>query len=231
MNEHQLRTRMELLGAGAATADWADARKRAERLLRRRTRLAVAAVAAAAVVAVPAIGLATGEIDFWSAEPAHPRVVLLFESMDRHRPAGAEPYEIRDARKILTRTFPDGLLTKGTWTLTVGLRKDGGFCTFIEGPRGGGAQCAGGGRRGALEVMRSGVDDLSDGIVYGAVRHREAAYVEIVFRGGRFKRTELTWVSKPIDAAFFMEQLPVSGQLGTVVVRDADGARLLSSQH
>ena len=230
MNEQALRTQLEELGAGPATADWTDARGRAERLLRRRTRLTLAAVAAAALlVAVPAVGLATGEIDWWSAEPAPPRVMLMFESMNRHRPPGASSYEVQDARKVITRTFPEGLLTKGRWTLAIGLRADGEFCTFIEGPRGGGAQCAGG-RRGVLSTGGAAVDKLSDGVLYGIVDHPDAGYAEIVFRGGRVKRAELTWVSKPIGAAFFMEQVPVWGQLGTVVVREADGTRLASSQ-
>lgn len=228
MNEHQLRVRMEALGAGPATADWADARGRAVRLRRRRTKLLVAVAAAASVVAVPAFALATGELDFWSAERAAPRVELVFREMDRHRPADVPAFDIREARKVLTRTFPSGLLTEGRWTLSVGLRQDGEFCTFIQGPRGGGGGCSE--RHGELSVSGSMVDKLSDGVVYGSVDHPEAAYVEIVFRGDRVKRAELTWVSEPIGAAFFMEQVPVWGQLGTVVVRDADGARLVSSQ-
>lgn len=231
MTEHQLRIRLEALGAGPATADWGDAHSRAARQSRRRTKLALAVAAAALLLVIPAIAVATGEIDFWTAEPANPRVVVAFESMDRHRPPGVPSFEFRDARKILTRTFTTGLLTKGTWTLTVALRRDGDFCTFLSGPMGGGAQCSGGGRRGVLEVSGSLVDELSEGIVYGAVRHPDAAYVELVFRGGRHKRTELTWVSEPIDSGFFMEQVPVWGRLGTVVVRDADGTRLASHQY
>jgi hypothetical protein len=229
VNEQQFRVRLEALGAGPPTPDWAGVRRRVERLRRRRTRLAVALAATALLVAVPAIAVATGEIDFWSAEPAGPRAELIFREMDRRRPPGAAPMGITDARKILTRTFRSGLLTRGTWTLTVGLRKDGGFCTFLEGPRGGGAQCASA-PPGGLSLSGGSVDKLNDAVAYGAVDHPDAAYVELRFRGGRVKRTELTWVSQPIGAAFFMEQVPVWGKLRYVVVRDADGNRLASSK-
>jgi hypothetical protein len=231
VNEQTLRLRLEYLGAGPPTADWSDVSARSVRLRRRRTTLMVAAAAAALVVAVPAVAVATGELDFWSAEPANPHVQLAFEELARHAPAGAERFGIRDSRKILTRTFADGLLTKGTWTLSIGLRTDGDFCTFIEGPRGGGGGCSGGGRRGVLSTSAVGVDKLNDGILAGVVDHPDAGYVEIVYRGGRVQRAELTWVGDPIGTAFFMEQIPVWGDLGTVVVREADGTRIASSQY
>jgi hypothetical protein len=231
MTEQQLRLRLETLGAGPATSDWTDVSARAGRLRRRRTMLTVAAAAAALVVAVPTVALATGEIDWWSAEPANPRVELAFELLARHAPAGADRFGIRDSRKILTRTFAQGLLTKGTWTLSIGLRTDGDFCTFIDGPRGGAGGCSGGGRRGVLETSGAGADKLSDGVLAGVVDHPDAGYVEVVYRGGRVQRAELTWVGDPIGTAFFMEQIPVWGDLGTVVVREADGTRIASSQY
>jgi hypothetical protein len=226
VNEHQLRLRLEALGAGPATADWAEARGRAERLFRRRTRRVVAFAAAAAILVVgPALALATDAIDFWSAEPAHPRVVLLFEALEAGYPAHLpEPaLDERKARRILTREFE-----WGTWTLSVGPRKNGGFCSYVGWRGGGGGDCTDPGV--PLSVSVDSIDNVSSARVFGSVSHPDGAYVEIVLRGGRVKRAELTWVSEPIDAAFFLEEIPRRGQLGTVVLREADGTRLASRQ-
>jgi hypothetical protein len=228
VKEQQLRLRLEALGAGPSSADWADSRGRAERLRRRRTTLVVGLAAAAILVAVPALALATGTVDFWSAEPAESYVVHAFDAMDRYTPDGYPRSDGRDARKVLTRTFSDDLLTDGTWTLSVGPRKTGGFCFFVSGPRGGGAGCTN--ANVPLSVGAFYVDRLSPAVIHGSVTNPEAAYVEIVLRGGRSKRTELVWVSEPIDAAFFMDRIAKYGELGTVVLRSADGAKLASRQ-
>ena len=113
MTEHQLRIRLEALGAGPATADWGDAHSRAARQSRRRTKLALAVAATALLLVIPAIAVATGEIDFWTAEPANPRVVVAFESMDRHRPLASRRSRFATRERSSLARSPPGCSPRG----------------------------------------------------------------------------------------------------------------------
>jgi hypothetical protein len=225
VNEQVLRTRMELLGAGPSTADWKDVRGRTAGLLRRRTRLVLAlAVAGAILVAAPAFAFVAERIDFWKAEPASPRVRLIFDRLEKGPPhhLPRPGVDAREARKILSREFP-GATPGGTWTVWVSPSKNGGFCSFLENELGGGAGCTG--PDVPLSVSGNLVDELSPGVLSGSVADEDGAYVEVVRRNG-VARVELTWVSEPIDAAFFLAYVPVYGDLRAVILRDAEGEEI-----
>jgi hypothetical protein len=220
MSEQQLRLRLEALGAGPATADWADARDRAARLLRRRTRLVLALAAVTGIlVAAPAFALATGVIDFSKAEPAPEETKLLFGELNTGAPAGMAPgVDAKETRAVLRRE-----LFGRTHTLWVAPTKDGGYCTFLLGPQGGG----GGGcdRARELELSPGGIQPQGGGsiAVVGSVLHPDATHVDVLHKDGSTTRLDLVWVSPPIDAGFFVAEIPYKRNAVGFIARDADG--------
>jgi hypothetical protein len=221
MSDEYLRTRLEALAAGPATDDWTDALRRAGKLRKRRTRTIALAAAAAVLIAVPAVAVAVDAIDFWSAEPAPERVKIAFDSLEKGPPVHLPRpgVEAREARKIMAREF-----SGGTWTLYVGPTKSGGFCTFVAGGGGGGAGCTKQGE--SLSVSGDFVDELSPGVVSGSTANEDAEYVEVVLDRGAPMRSELVWVSDPIDAGFFMAEVAEWGRIRAVVLRSAAGSEL-----
>src|SRR5687767_9507536 len=104
-------------------------------MLTRRTRRLIGVAAVAAVLlAAPALALATGVIDFPSAEPAPRSFKRLFAELNTGAPAGMTPgVDASEARAVLRRE-----LFGEQHTLWVAPRRGGGFCAFLLGPRGGG---------------------------------------------------------------------------------------------
>jgi hypothetical protein len=219
--------------------DWQDVVRRAGGR-RRRRRLAVATVLAAVVAlgAPTALALRGSVVDFFQSEPASNQLVLDFARMDVGAPPGLENHvNYAETRKIFERKLANGTRL----TLWVAPNGRGGYCTALVGPHNrGGFGCLwekrppispGIGVRGSISpegVIRGGPV-----LVSGSVGHDQAETIELHYRDGDVDRQTLTWVSSPIDAGFFLFEVPQrhwgkDHQFDRLVLRDADGRALYS---
>lgn len=221
MRDEYLRDRLDHLGAGPDTADWNDALRRANDLRRRRRRrtLTLALLTIAVVVTTPAFAAAFGEIDFWSRESAPQVAKLQFAELNTGAPEGMTPrVDASEARSVLTRT-----LHSGKHTLWVAPTVAGGFCYTLSDV---GGTCAPPPPRNAIGVFLSRADEESPFVLSGAVFELTASEVEIVLDNGSSVATPLTVVGAPIDAGFFVIQLPNGSRASALVARSADGAQV-----
>jgi hypothetical protein len=207
------------LGALAPTdddSDWLDVRRRARRRGRTPIVLAAAAVAAALAVA-PAFGLHRIVLDFFSGDPAPPRIQLDFERMGIGAPRGMAPGIIPGE----TRRVPvvgDGARHQ----LWVAPTQEGGFCFLWENQV---AACHAEREGGPLSVGWRGNQWMER--VYGEVISATGDQVELRYADGKVSAAPITWVSEPIDAGFFYAEVPERHQqpetrLVEVVLLDGD---------
>ena len=169
-------------------------------------------------------------LDFGQAEKAPPesRVVKNFAVLDQGAPPGMATDVIpNETRKVATF---------GEETLWVAPTKQGGFCTDL----GGGGGCD---RLGTVPlnvswaIERSGANPLSEKSfgelpvvdqLNGYVNARWADALEVRFEDGDVIKPDVVWVSKPIEAGFFVQRIPVTHRqaghlISAVVALDRDG--------
>lgn len=174
-------------------------------------------------------------VDFGHAEKAPPesRVVKDFAVLDQGAPPGMATDVIpNETRKVATF---------GNETLWVAPTRQGGFCTDLGGSGG----CD---HLGTVPlnvgwaIERSGTSPLSEkrfgdlavvDQVSGDVNVRWADSLEIRFEDGDVIKPQVIWVSKPIEAGFFVQPIPAahreSGHLiSAVVALDRDGKPVAS---
>jgi hypothetical protein len=72
--------------------------------------------------------------------------------------------------------------------------------------------------------MRPG--DQTPFAAYGSVAAPGATHVDVIHKDGSSTRTELVWVSPPIDAAFYVLEVPAERGIRGFVVRDSEGKEL-----
>jgi hypothetical protein len=235
--DHVLSARLGELLVSTGEPDWADVRRRAHKHGRRRVtvRLAVAVGAAllAVLAATPALGLRGHIVQlFGSGEPAPAKVETSFAQMDVAAPPGMAPGVIAGETREVAR-WP--LSTGKTSILWVAPTQAGGFCMEWSDAGGGcdrdrkldfapGMAIPG-------EVAPPGEAQKPPVLVTGDTLLHDAASVEIQFEDGDDARVPLVWVSPPIDAGFFLYELPVShlevGHLPTaLVLQDTNGHEL-----
>jgi len=222
--------------------EWGEIRKRVERRGRRRRIAVIGALAlAAALVAPTALALRGAVVDFFTAEPGSDRVVLSFAQMDVGAPPGMAPNVIQEqTRKVFERRLNNGRVI-GLW---VAPTREGGFCTHLD--LGGGgclprvveehervAFAPGVSIRGPIE--RDGTIRGGPVLISGSVSLGDADAVELRYEDGGFDRQALTWVSEPIDAAFFVFDVEPSRwngdrQPNAVAALDGDGDELRVEQ-
>jgi hypothetical protein len=202
-------------------------------LSRRRLGLLLAAVVVLFLLVVGvafSFGLGLPVLDFGQAEkaPADSRVVKNFSVLDQGAPPGMATDVIPNETKKVA--------TFGKEALWVAPTRQGGFCT----DRGGGGGCD---RLGTVPlnvswgIERSGPGPDSErsfgGLpvvdsVEGYVNARWADALEIRFEDGDVIRPRVVWVSKPIEAGFFVQMIPQPHRLpghliSAVVALDRDG--------
>lgn len=234
---------------GVAT-DWEDVLRRAgtdgsrHRLrplpLRRewppRRRTAVIAIAAALVIAIaaPAFGLHQVVIDWVEAEPAPERVQIRFDQLGVAAPLGMDPEVIPgSARKVIQRRIGGRLRT-----LWVAPTRKGGFCAEWTGLFSGcvanpGRLVARPARPGDLNAALLGVTWWPDehGVLQQLGGHLHARATErltVEFADGESAQIDVVWVSPPIDAGFYVYEVPqehrrIGHQVTAIVATDAEG--------
>jgi hypothetical protein len=174
-------------------------------------------------------------LDFGQAEKAPPesRVVKNFAVLDQGAPPGMATDVIpNETRKVAT--FGDA-------TLWVAPTKQGGFCFDLGGE--GGCDRLGTVPLGvSWATERSGPTPGSDrsfgGLpvvdqVSGHVNSRWAYALEIRFEDGDVIKPHVIWVSKPIEAGFFVQQIPLAHRrpghlVSAVVALDRNGELVAS---
>jgi hypothetical protein len=232
MNEHRdpLRERFHALARGTDDSDWADVEQRAGRRNARPWVLAAAAtVGLLALLAVPAIGLGLGGgLPFFQGKRAPERVVEFFGNFHRGFPSGMDPGVIENqTRQVLDVKVAGGVRA----VLWVAPTHGQGFCQLLEF-----AATSGGGCVVHPIGFNPGIwyaDSMSPpaALVNGTTDVPDARRVEVEFADGATAKVPLVWVSRPIDAAFFVYGIPRAhwypGHTATaIVVRDADGHEL-----
>jgi hypothetical protein len=204
-----------------AIAD-AIAQTRAEPVRRKRGHRTVVLLAAAAAVVVPALAFTNvipGVSDWFSSPKAPQQAVVSFESLEQGAPAGMDPRVLAsEARTLLEVRLADGTSAR----LFVAPTHEGGFCLEIEG--------FGGGCNAAREIpfdagFAAKRFPQGPAIVYGSSLIDRAVEAEIRPAAGSARRVALTRVSSPIDAAFFVGDLPEPANTFPIHVSllDADG--------
>jgi hypothetical protein len=197
--------RSETRSVRSATLTWR------RRLHRPRLALAgLVVVLLAVLAATPALGLRGRVVHLFAAgTPAPAPVVRSFAEMERTAPAGMAPGVIADQTREVTR-FP--LANGQTVVLSVAPTHAGGFCFDYSGAGGG---CD---RDRQLQFANGlsipGRVTLEDGAIPGefllngqTLIHKGTVAI-VQFEDGDSARVPLVWVSPPIDAGFFLYEVP-----------------------
>lgn len=223
------------LEASAGEPDWSEVRRRARRIVVRRLAVRVGVGTAVALVAAllvtPAFGL-RGQLAhlFASGAPAPAPVVHGFAEMDTYAPPGMATGVIApEARSVMEVHLSTGK----TETLWVAPTRTGGFCLGLGGP--------GGCDRDRVLRFSPGISIPSispEGeitaapvIISGSMLVPGATTLEVRFDDGGRASSPVVWVSKPINAGFFVYEVPrqhwALGHRPTLVLlQDAAGHEL-----
>jgi hypothetical protein len=208
-----LAQRLALLVDAPDTPDWGDVTRRVRRARRRRTLTAALVVVGAVVVAAPGFGLGRYAIDWLSADPAPDRVQLDFAQLGVGAPKGMDPGIVPNAaRKVTVVTLSDG-----PHTLWVAPTKSGGFCETWSGLWGG---CRS--RQAPAGLPEPGDSDLRSWELGMTVQQVEGATTRlggsllapdavrliVDYEDGASDEIPFTWVSPPIDAGFYIYEVP-----------------------
>lgn len=185
--------------------DWREVVGRANTLRRRRA-LALGAAAAAVVSlgATAAFSLGHPVIDFFGAEKGPRSVVVQFGQLDVGAPEGMAPQvDAEQARKITEVTFSDGK----RHILWLGPTKAGGFCESWTGLWGG---CRADRNHPFSRHLGITGSDGPNGATAlgGSFFQEEGDKVEVEFADGAKEEIPFVWVSEPINAGFFLYEVP-----------------------
>lgn len=218
--ESLLASRLAGVEGEVGEPDWADVRRKARRLTVRRLAFRGAATALLALVAVLAVVPAFGGLGgrlvqvFENGQPASGRVVRDFSQLD----AGAPPGMATGVIAAQTREVMDVDLSTGkAAVLRVAPTRSGGFCIDLS-TNGRHAEGVGGCDRDRTLTFSPGltVPAISpEGeivkapvVTFGHTLLPSAAEVEIRYQDGQVAHTPVVWVTAPIDAGFFVYEIP-----------------------
>jgi hypothetical protein len=227
----------------AGRGDWDDVlgRTTSEPGARRRN-LSILALAlltlTLALFATPAFGLRDAvlgligreDITFEEGAPAPAVVRKQFEDLALGAPPGMDPQAIPSAMRR-AGTFEVGGRNRALW---LGPTRRGGFCYSLEGSGGG---CLGNeplppGRIGlSYQASSAPGDPVEAGPLQGWVLNPDAARIAITFEDKTTVDVPFTYVSAPIDAGFFVYDVPSANRREphrprVVTVFDAAGKEL-----
>jgi hypothetical protein len=186
------------------------------------------------LVAAPAFGLHREVFDFLTSEPASERIQLEFARLDVTAPPEWRPGIIPgEARKVTE------LMVRGKRRiLSVAPTENGGYCFQWTGFFGGcydpdrPARPRPRGRDGELNThfFSWGGHMTEDAMTLmgGHVRAKNIERLDVEFADGESAEVPLIWVSEPVDAGFYLYDVPESHRqketrVEALVGRDADG--------
>lgn len=189
---------------------WDEVLRRARpprrRLTRRRIALAALAFAIVVYLVVPAFGLGTPFADFFSSKPSPKGVVKDFQLQNvAPGPGGFSPKVLAGKARRITVYH---LRTGTPVPLDVAPRRGGGFCYDL----GWAGNCwtpnapilgeAGDHNFGMLDPTVQGLRGST--VIAGPVTNRKIDHLELRFQDKTRVEIPLLWVSKPINAGFYM---------------------------
>ncbi|MDX6481527.1 MAG: hypothetical protein QOG85_2037 [Gaiellaceae bacterium] len=188
-------------------ADWSDVVRRSGlassgRHPRRRLLLLAAAAALALAIAVPALGLDHSILDWVSAPAAPAPAQKDFQELDVGAPDGMGPHVSGPARSVM-----ESQLEGRDVHLWVAPTARGGFCLELEG-YGGGCDRD---RQLPMDPTLAVSNAQTSPVLFGAALPSGIDHVEVQFADGGEASIPVVYVSAPIDASFFVYQLPGSG--------------------
>jgi hypothetical protein len=176
----------------------------------------LAVVAAATLLVAPALGLGIPGIDFFKADKAPPEIVKDFASLSEGAPPGMDPNVISGETRRVTMVTVSGK----PHTLWVAPTEPGGLC-FTWLPGSGGCD-----RRGDIPLAVAWGEPRAVALP-GSTRdfrlvdgHAHAPWVdgvEIRLSDGSTVHPDVTWVSAPINAGFFLYEAPKGLSIRAVV--------------
>jgi hypothetical protein len=206
MTEHDILTqRFARLANDVDDSDWADVLRRAGHTSRSWLALPLAA-ALAVVVVGSALAFHRQIIDFFGAEPAPQRVVLDFGRLGIHVTPDLGPKTIpEEARKVM-----DVEVRGKQRALYVAPTGDGGFCWLIPGMQGSCGRT--GPSQGKLGVVWLEGEDGGAADITGHVLDTSVAELELTYEDGMTTEIPITWVSPPINAGFYVFDVPDAHQ-------------------
>jgi hypothetical protein len=228
------------LEASSREPDWDGVRRAARRLTRRREAaragMCVVAAALAVTVATPAFGL-RGELVqlFSSGEPAPAPVVKGFAELDVAAPHGmATGVVAEETREVMRVRLSTGKVA----VLWVAPTHSGGFCMTLSSGAGGCDRDRLGRFSPALSIpgpiSPEGVILQAPVLFSGHTFVCGAARLKVRFEDGRVGQTQVLWVSKPIDAGFFIYEVPKAqwepGHRPAAFVLEGAGGEILLQQ-
>ena len=187
---------------------------RLPRFSRRTLALTTTAFVLSLAAAVPAFGLSGTIVDWFGASTAPSASQDVFAQMDVGAPKGMAPNTSGPARSILQASLNG---TKSN--LWVAPTQQSGFCTYLEGYAAGCDRD----RSGPLEWASKGA------VVFGDALSPEVDHIELRYANGDRVSIPVTRVSKPIDASFFVYEIPSTemqptGSTITIEAVTADGS-------
>lgn len=200
---------------------------RVRTVFRRHPRLLLAACAAVGIlIAAPAFGGTPGFLPFFGSDKAPSAVVQEFSALDVGAPAGMATGVISDETRGV-RLSAGGR----QYTMWVAPTEAGGFCRLLEG---GGGGCDRN-RELPLSVGLGKASPSAPLLLGGSVLRDNVASIEIRYEDGGADGIPITWVSKPIDAAFFATEISSTHYAAgrrpiTVVALDANGNEVLRNE-
>jgi hypothetical protein len=222
--EPGVRDRVLALDEPVAWDDWSDVVRRSRRTLSPLRRLggvralaAIPVAIAAIAIAGPAFGLRLSSIiDFGSSGSAPAPMRHVFSEFDLSAPAELAPGAIASQTRVITSVQ----MSDGSHTLYVSPTKQGGFCFEWTG---------GSGFCDQLGTTPLGIVWESDRVV-GTAASAYVSSVKIEFRDGTSAEPSITWISAPINAGFFLYDIPAGKTVTEIDGYGADGT-LVSREH
>jgi hypothetical protein len=191
-----LRERLVALDEPVGRASWPDIVSRSRRLRPRAPLTALVVALLALGVALPIAGLQL----FRDSHQARTNFV--------HFKVGAPPIAA-DAIPSQTRMITSAHLQDGRHTLYVSPDRNGGFCYLWTGSAGGCDELT----AAPFTVARANRQ------VVGAVSFPRISSVEIKFTDGTAAQPDLSWISAPINAGFFLYDVPAGKTVAEIDMR------------
>jgi hypothetical protein len=205
--------------------DWADVRRRARRMQLRKAGLVLAAGLVAVVVAAPALGLHRTVVDWFDAEQAAEPVQIEFLQLGVMAPPNFDMDVVPNSARRVTTVR----LSTGPTTLVVAPTTGGSVCYRWSGRSG--PHClermdeytVGDGREvarigGGYDGLEANSPDAVNGelakhmvtpeVVHGWLLEDDVERLVLEYEDGGSTEVPFVWVSEPIDAGFFMFEVP-----------------------
>ena len=201
-------------------SDWLDVRRRARRRARRRWLALPLAATLAALVVGSAFGLHRDVVDFLTADPAPERIVVDFGRMSARATVGFGPQVIPGQARVVL----ESRLRGKPEPLYVAPTREGGFC-WRWGYTGSCGRLHPDQRALGVTWVESaeGPAQLSGHLLDPAIQRLELEYED-----GQRVEIPTVWVSNPIDAGFYVfevppERLRVGRRARVLIALDHDG--------